>query len=108
MTKIKGHPVRTVPPKWLLHSLWLVPISVFVAQCATTRSGTLGCEGGQICSDELTIREAEEYCRYAVGERKKVERFWGATWNEPIRITSVARTELAEPLGRAIPETEAL
>jgi hypothetical protein len=79
--------VRTVPPKWLLHSLWLVPIiSVFVAQCATVLSGTLGCEGVQIRSDELTIREAEEYCRYAVGERKKVEGFWGATWNEPIRI----------------------
>jgi hypothetical protein len=73
---------------------------VFVPQCATVRSGTLGCEGVQIRSDELTIREAgvqirsdeltireaEEYCRYAVGERKKVERFWGATWNEPIRI----------------------
>ena len=30
--------------------------------------------------------EAEEYCCYAVRERKKVEEFWGAMKNEPIRI----------------------
>jgi len=37
-------------------------------------------------SNELTVKEAEEYCRYAVSERKKVEEFWGDTWKEQVRI----------------------
>jgi hypothetical protein len=37
-------------------------------------------------SDDLTSLEAEKYCKYAIGERKKVEQFWGSTWREPIRI----------------------
>jgi hypothetical protein len=41
----------------------------------------------QVFSSELTAAEAEEYCRYAIRERKKVEEFWGGTWNEPIRIS---------------------
>lgn len=44
------------------------------------------CDGIQILSDELTLRQAEAYCRYAVEERKKVDAFWGATWTDPIRI----------------------
>jgi hypothetical protein len=82
----EGHPVISVPKTWLLHPLWLLPLSVVVAHCATVLTGPVGCEGIQIRSDELTIAEAEAYCRYAVGERHKVEEFWGATWNEPIRI----------------------
>jgi len=46
----------------------------------------LKCDRIQILSDELTLGEAEAYCRYAVEERKKVEAFWGATWTDPIRI----------------------
>jgi len=34
----------------------------------------------------LTASEAEDYCLYAMHERKKVEEFWGAAWNQPIRI----------------------
>jgi hypothetical protein len=44
------------------------------------------CANVQILSDQLTAREAEAYCVYAVAERQKVEDFWGATWKEPIRI----------------------
>jgi hypothetical protein len=66
--------------------LWIVVSSVFAVQCAPVLKGTLGCDNIQIVSDELTVSEAESYCRYAVGERKKVEEFWGATWTEPIRI----------------------
>ena len=44
------------------------------------------CEGIEVDSDELTSVEAEKYCRYAVSERKKVEKFWGPTWKEKIRI----------------------
>ncbi|MGH8058421.1 MAG: hypothetical protein ACREOH_14480, partial [Candidatus Entotheonellia bacterium] len=70
----------------LLRPLWIVSLAVFVAHCATVPTGPFGCEGVQIRSDELTIAEAGAYCRYAVGERNKVEGFWGATWTEPIRI----------------------
>jgi hypothetical protein len=44
------------------------------------------CDGIQILSDELTLHQAEAFCRYAVEERKKVDAFWGATWTDPIRI----------------------
>jgi hypothetical protein len=64
----------------------MVSLVVIVAHCATVLTGMLGCKGVQIRSDELTIPEAEEYCRYAVAERKKVEEFWGATWSGPIWV----------------------
>lgn len=44
------------------------------------------CESVQILTEELTPSETRQYCRYAAQERKKVEEFWGATWNAPIRI----------------------
>jgi hypothetical protein len=72
--------------RWLHNILCIVGLSVFATQCAPALRGTLMCEGVQILSDQLTITEAEEYCRYAVNERKKVERYWGDTWNETIRI----------------------
>jgi hypothetical protein len=75
-----------VKGRCLLGFLWIVAVSVLDVQCASVLRGTLSCEGIQIVSDELTVREAEEYCRYAVSERKKVDEFWGATWKEPIRI----------------------
>jgi hypothetical protein len=44
------------------------------------------CEGFQVLSDQLSSGEAQAYCRYAVGERRKLEEVWGPTWKEPIRI----------------------
>lgn len=70
----------------LLSVFCVVALSVFAAQCAPVLTGSLTCEGVQILSNELTITEAEEYCHYAVRERKKVEEFWGATWKEAIRV----------------------
>lgn len=64
----------------------IVALSALVTQCAPTLRSPVGCDGVQIISTELTVTEAENYCRYAVGERKKVESFWGTTWTEPIRI----------------------
>jgi hypothetical protein len=61
-------------------------VVLFVAQCAPVLRETLTCEGIQILSNELTASEAEDYCLYAMHERKKVEAFWGAAWNQPIRI----------------------
>jgi hypothetical protein len=46
----------------------------------------------------LTVPEAEEYCHYAVSERKKVEEFWGATWKEPIRIHVSSSYRIARSL----------
>ena len=71
---------------WRRYILCIVVLSVFVAQCAPVLRGTLTCEGVQILSNELTASEAEDYCLYAMHERKKVEEFWGAAWNQPIRI----------------------
>jgi hypothetical protein len=72
--------------EWLVYVLYIVAVSVLAAQCAPVLRGALTCEGVQIISTELTVAEGEKYCRYAFGERRKVEEFWGATWNEPIRI----------------------
>lgn len=69
-----------------LAALGVVALAVLVAQCAPILRGTLSCDGVQVLSNELTLPEAEAYCRYAVLERRKVEGFWGATWNAPIRI----------------------
>lgn len=66
---------------------WLIfALSALVTQCAPVTRSPSTCEGVQIISGELSVIEAENYCRYAVSERKKVEEFWGATWKEPIRI----------------------
>jgi hypothetical protein len=70
----------------LRNFLYIVVLSVFASQCAPALRGTLTCEGVEVLTDQLTVTEAQEYCRYAVHERKKVEGFWGTTWNETIRI----------------------
>jgi hypothetical protein len=57
-----------------------------MAPCAPALQSALTCEGIEIISKEITSSEAQRYCRYAAGERKKVEEFWGATWQDPIRI----------------------
>jgi hypothetical protein len=44
------------------------------------------CASVEILSDDLGVVESESYCRYAEGERQKVNRFWGDTWDKPIRI----------------------
>jgi hypothetical protein len=44
------------------------------------------CDGIQILTIDISGRDAEAYCKYAVAERAKVEAYWGATWTEPIRI----------------------
>jgi len=61
-------------------------LAVCAVQCAPLLRGTFTCEGVHVVADELTLPEAEAYCRYAVGKRHKVEGFWGATWSAPIRI----------------------
>ena len=72
--------------EWLLAALCVVALAICVTQCAPTLRGTFTCESIHILSDELTLPEAETYCRYAVRERQKVDGFWGATWRAPIRM----------------------
>jgi hypothetical protein len=79
-------------PRWRLSTrvagaLCVVVGSILLTvQCATVPKGPVTCDGIQILSDELTLRDAEAYCRYAAEERRKVDAFWGATWTDPIRI----------------------
>lgn len=68
------------------YAFCVIVLSVFTSQCAPILKNELPCKGIEIISKEITSREAQQYCRYAVGERKKVEEFWGTTWQEPIRI----------------------
>jgi hypothetical protein len=63
-----------------------VALVVLAAQCAPMLRGTFTCDGVQVLSQELTLADADAYCRYGVRERQKVEEYWGPTWTEPIRI----------------------
>jgi hypothetical protein len=83
--------MRNVTPRrrWLLDFLFIGALSVLSidsVDCATVLPVTLNCGDVQILSHELTAQEAEEFCHAALNERKKVEAFWGNTWNQPIRI----------------------
>jgi hypothetical protein len=68
------------------------------AQRPIENGTSVDCQSIEIVSSELTRSEAEEYCRYAAGERKKVERYWGATWQAPIRIQVSSAFTIARSL----------
>lgn len=70
----------------LLHYVSITALSLLSIRCAVALKVASDCGNVRILSGELTAQEADTYCRYAAGERKKVESFWGATWKEPIRI----------------------
>lgn len=74
------------PLGWLAALCVAVGSTLFAARCATVPRGPVTCDGIQILSNELTLHQAETYCRYAVEERRKVDAFWGTTWTDPIRI----------------------
>ena len=73
-------------PQLTVHFLVIAVLSISTAQAIAAPTVAANCENIQILSEQLSTREAEAYCSYAVIERQKVERFWGATWKEPIRI----------------------
>ena len=80
-----------VERKSLSYALGSVALLAFVAtpvalQSAAAQSGAAICQGIEVVSDELTPAAAAMYCKYAVAERKKVEKYWGPTWQEDIRI----------------------
>jgi hypothetical protein len=84
-------------PQNLRNVLCIVGLSIFVTQCTPALRGTLACEGVQILSDQLTVAEAEEYCRYAVRERKKWQGFGAILGMKPFALTSAVLTGLVEP-----------
>jgi hypothetical protein len=61
-------------------------LSVAAAHAAAAPPVAADCGGIRVLSEQLTNHEANAYCAYALSERQKVERYWGATWQEPIRI----------------------
>ena len=56
------------------------------------------CDTIRIVSNDLTLVEAEQYCHYAIGERKKVEELWGTTWTETIHIDVDDRYKISRAL----------
>jgi hypothetical protein len=103
--------------------LGFVPLAVFsisISYSVAFGQVTANCENIRITSDELTAVEAEDYCRYAASERKKVELFWGPTWEETIHIrvdssyrisralTTGVRGFMEMPLARVREKTSAL
>lgn len=63
-------------------------LSILPAHVSSASTVAADCGSIQILSEQLTAREAETYCAYAVAEREKVERFWGATWKLPIGLAA--------------------
>lgn len=63
-----------------------IVVIALAAQCAPMLREPFTCGGIQVISQELTLPQADAYCRYAVRERQKVEEYWGPTWTAPIRI----------------------
>ncbi len=49
-------------------------IGSFCCAVCSRFAGALACEGVQALSNELTVAEAEEYCRYAFCERNSTPR----------------------------------
>ncbi len=92
----------TLDTRRLPYVLGAVALSVLgVESAAAQRSAqevSVDCQGIEVVSNELSRSEAEKYCRYATGERKKVEKFWGATWQEPIRIEVSSSFTIARSL----------
>ena len=63
-----------------------IALAMLATRCAPLTREPFTCEGVQVISQELTVAQAETYCRYAVRERQKVEEYWGPTWTASIRI----------------------
>ena len=56
------------------------------------------CDTIRIVSNDLTLVEAEQYCHYAIGERKKVEGLLGTTWTKTIHIDVDDRYKISRAL----------
>jgi hypothetical protein len=90
------HPSANVPPRLLAEPLVVAGRAFAGAMVALlaapvcihsqTPPDSVACDGFAVVSAELSRKEAEQYCKYAARERQKVEKYWGPTWRDPIRI----------------------
>lgn len=90
------HPSANVPPRppaeplvaagRVFAAAMVAVLAAPVCIYSQTPADGVACDGFVVVSAELSRREAEEYCKYATRERQKVEKFWGPTWRDPIRI----------------------
>lgn len=71
---------------------------ILLSQCAAVVETASSCDRIRVGSNALSLEEAERYCHYAVGERQKVDAFWGATWTETIHIDVDDRYKLSRAL----------
>jgi hypothetical protein len=69
-----------------LVNVGIAVLSGLAVQGVAAPAVAANCDNIQILSQQLSSTEAQAYCSYAMSERQKVERFWGATWKKPIRI----------------------
>ena len=82
----------------LLQGIAVSACCILLSQCAATARTDSSCDTIRIVSTDLSLVEAEQYCHYAIGERQKVEAFWGATWTGIIRIDVDDRYKLSRAL----------
>jgi hypothetical protein len=90
------HPSANVTPRPPAEALIVAGRACAVAMVALlaaplcvesqTPADGVPCHGIEVVSAELSHKEAEQYCQYAARERQKVEKYWGPTWRDPIRI----------------------
>lgn len=90
--------MRLIRRVWIVVALAGLAIGEVSAQRPAGGILSIECEGIVVESSELTRSEAESYCRFAAGERKKVEQYWGSTWQAPIRIQVSSAYQIARSL----------
>ena len=76
----------------------VIAILLLPATLASAQKVSESCEGIEVVSDELKPKAAADYCKFASEERKKVEKYWGATWTDPIKINVGSAFQIAQAL----------
>jgi hypothetical protein len=76
----------------------VVVLALPVCMHGQAPADSIACEGIAVVSTELSHKEALDYCQYAARERTKVEKYWGPTWREPIRIQVDRKYAIARSL----------
>ena len=82
----------------LLYGITVSACWILLSQCAAMGKTDSSCDTIRIVSNDLTLVEAEQYCHYAIGERRKGEGVWGTTWTETIHIDVDDRYKISRAL----------
>lgn len=72
--------------------------SLLLIQCGGIPEGKLSCGSVQILSNELAVEDAIAFCAHAKKEREKVDKFWGETWRQQIRIHVSSKYRISKAL----------